>query len=226
MKAEHIRACEVPAFSNELARGGSTFLDRWALARIQQTVPSAPIRFVLWDGYERSPLVERAAATILIRNRRTLAAWVWDADLNFGEAYMSGAIEVRGDLISALDALYRASAPSAGRRWWLRATANDATRSQANVHDHYDLGNTFYRLWLDREMVYTCAYFPTREATLEAAQLAKMDLICRKLQLKAGEHVIEAGCGWGSLALFMARRYGVTVQAFNISSEQIAYART
>ena len=84
----------------------------------------------------------------------------------------------------------------------------------------------FYRLWLDREMVYTCAYFPTRDATLEAAQLAKMDLICRKLQLKAGEHVIEAGCGWGSLALFMARRYGVTVQAFNISAEQIAYART
>jgi cyclopropane-fatty-acyl-phospholipid synthase len=74
-------------------------------------------------------------------------------------------------------------------------------------------------------MLYTCAYFPTPEATLEEAQIAKMDLVCRKLHLKPGERVIEAGCGWGSLALFMARHYGVTVRAFNISSNQIAYAR-
>src|SRR6185436_5534552 len=82
-----------------------------------------------------------------------------------------------------------------------------------------------YRLWLDEEMVYTCAYFPTPEASLEEAQVAKLDLVCRKLQLKPGERVIEAGCGWGSLALYMARHYGVTVRAFNVSSEQIAYAR-
>jgi cyclopropane-fatty-acyl-phospholipid synthase len=74
-------------------------------------------------------------------------------------------------------------------------------------------------------MVYTCAYFPSPDATLESAQLAKMDLVCRKLRLQPGERVIEAGCGWGSLALFMARRYGVTVRAYNISAEQIAYAR-
>ena len=66
-------------------------------------------------------------------------------------------------------------------------------------------------------MVYTCAYFPTPDATLEEAQIAKMDLVCRKLRLKPGDRVIEAGCGWGSLALFMARHYGVTVRAFNIS---------
>src|SRR5262249_41376116 len=88
-----------------------------------------------------------------------------------------------------------------------------------------DLGNDFYRLWLDREMVYTCAYFPTPDATLEQAQIAKMDLVCRKLHLEAGDRVIEAGCGWGALALFMARHYGVSVRAFNISSDQIAYAR-
>ena len=74
-------------------------------------------------------------------------------------------------------------------------------------------------------MLYTCAYFPTPDATLEEAQAAKLDRICRKLRLAPGERVIEAGCGWGSLALFMARHYGVTVRAFNISSEQIAFAR-
>src|SRR4051812_28633451 len=100
MNAEHIRAADVPAFSSELARGGSTRLDRWALGRIQQTVPSAEIRFLLWDGYERAPTHGPAVATILIRNRPTLAAWVWNSDLNFGEAYMSGAIEVHGDLIT------------------------------------------------------------------------------------------------------------------------------
>src|SRR5262245_19839371 len=74
-------------------------------------------------------------------------------------------------------------------------------------------------------MVYTCAYFARQEMSLEDAQRAKLDLVCRKLRLRAGESVIEAGCGWGALALHMAREYGVRVKAFNISGEQIAYAR-
>jgi cyclopropane-fatty-acyl-phospholipid synthase len=74
-------------------------------------------------------------------------------------------------------------------------------------------------------MVYTCAYFPKPDVTLERAQIAKMELVCRKLGLRPGQRVVEAGCGWGSLALFMAREYGVSVRAFNVSAEQIAYAR-
>jgi cyclopropane-fatty-acyl-phospholipid synthase len=74
-------------------------------------------------------------------------------------------------------------------------------------------------------MLYTCAYFPTAETSLEEAQQAKMDLVCRKIWLRPGERVIEAGCGWGALALHMAKHYGVKVRAFNISQEQIAYAR-
>jgi cyclopropane-fatty-acyl-phospholipid synthase len=74
-------------------------------------------------------------------------------------------------------------------------------------------------------MAYTCAYFPTPDASLETAQIAKFEHVCRKLRLRPGERVVEAGCGWGSLALHMARRHGVTVTAFNISSEQIQWAR-
>ena len=83
----------------------------------------------------------------------------------------------------------------------------------------------FYQLWLDRELVYTCAYFEDPEMSLEDAQVAKLDLVCRKLRLRPGETVVEAGCGWGALAIHMARNYGVHVRAFNVSREQLAYAR-
>ena len=99
-----------------------------------------------------------------------------------------------------------------------------ARRATTSVH-HYDVGNEFYRLWLDRQMLYTCAYFPTPDTTLEDAQIAKMDHVCRKLNIRPGERVVEAGCGWGSLALHMATRYGARVRAFNISREQMDYAR-
>jgi cyclopropane-fatty-acyl-phospholipid synthase len=103
--------------------------------------------------------------------------------------------------------------------------ANTPRRSRDNVHHHYDLRTDFYQRWLDPELVYTCAYFPTPSATLEEAQFAKMDHVCRKLQLQPGETVAEAGCGWGALALHMARHYGVRVKAFNLSHEQIVFAR-
>lgn len=212
-------------FSSDLGSARSTTLDRWALERIQRTVPSAPLRFVLWDGFELQPDTGRPLATIVFKNRRALFGWVWDPDLNFGEAYMFGAVEIQGDLVGMLAATYRALSTKP-RPWWLWQHSNDVQAARENVHQHYDLGNEFYRLWLDREMVYTCAYFPTPECTLEAAQIAKMDLVCRKLGLKAGERVVEAGCGWGALALFMAKHYDVTVTAFNVSTEQVAYARS
>jgi len=212
------------ASAAEIAPHASTRLDRWVLARIQGLVRTAPVTFTLWDGYEIPPVAGPPVGSIVFRNRAALAGWLWDPEVNFGETYMSGAVELHGDLFVLLEAIYRAlEGPGPRRR--RRVAANDTNAARHNVHHHYDLGNGFYRLWLDREMLYTCAYFPAPEATLEDAQIAKMDLVCRKLHLRPGERVIEAGCGWGSLALFMARQYGVRVRAFNISTEQIAYAR-
>jgi cyclopropane-fatty-acyl-phospholipid synthase len=225
MKQGRAYAFPAPTFSGEIAPIASTRLDRWALARIQRTVQTAPLRFRLWDGFELSSTAGAPVATIIIKNRRALFSWVWDPDLNFGEAYMFGAVEIRGDLVAMFREVYRALGSSTARfRPW-RQRSNDVRAARRNVHVHYDLGNEFYRLWLDREMVYTCAYFPTPDCGLEEAQAAKMDLVCRKLELKPGERVIEAGCGWGSLALFMAKHYGVTVRAFSVSAEQIGYAR-
>jgi cyclopropane-fatty-acyl-phospholipid synthase len=215
----------IRTFSSDIAPLASNALDRWVLGRIQRSVASAPIRFVLWDGFELPPASPEPVATIVIKNRRALLAWIADPELNFAEAYMFGAVDVRGDLVAMLEAVYRAWPVTTHRPPWLRKRANTPRAARENVHRHYDLGNDFYRLWLDREMVYTCAYFPTPEAALEEAQIAKMDLVCRKLRLRPGDRVFEAGCGWGALALHMAKRYGVRVRAFNISSEQIAYAR-
>jgi cyclopropane-fatty-acyl-phospholipid synthase len=212
-------------FSDETMPHASTPLDRWVARRIRKVAASAPLTIRLWDGYELPPAGGSAVATIDVRNRAALLSWAWDPQLNFGEAYMFGAIEVHGDLVRMLEEAYRAMDGRQMRPWraWHRTNTRQASKS--NVHHHYDLGNDFYALWLDRELVYTCAYFPTPASTLEDAQIAKMDLVCRKLRLRPGERVAEAGCGWGALALHMARRYGVTVRAFNLSSEQIAYAR-
>ncbi len=99
-----------------------------------------------------------------------------------------------------------------------RQLAPDLSDAKRNIHHHYDIGNDFYKLWLDREALqYTCAYFADPAMTIEQAQQAKMHHVCRKLQLKPGERVVEAGGGWGGFALFMAKNYGARVRSFNIS---------
>jgi cyclopropane-fatty-acyl-phospholipid synthase len=170
----------------------------------------------------------------MIRDRLTLLRLLANPQLSFGDSYSAAQIEVDGDLLELLESVYRAMSRSSYRgsfpggkiRGWLnRGRRNTLRGSRDNIHQHYDIGNDFYKLWLDEELVYTCAYFPDRRMTLERAQQAKMDHVCRKLWLSPGESVVEAGCGWGALALFMARQYGVKVKAFNISHEQTEYAR-
>ena len=167
-----------------------------------------------------------ALATVRIRDRTTLLHLAWDPETAFATAYTSGRLEVEGELEPLLERISVASRDWP-ERWWQGWTLFDGSRDRVreSIHQHYDLGNEFYRLWLDRDLVYTCAYFEQPDMSLEAAQTAKLDLVCRKLNLQPGETVVEAGCGWGALALHMAKHYGVHVRAFNISHEQIKYAR-
>lgn len=202
--------------------------DRALGSLLAKALDDSPIGLVLWDGTELAG--DAARYRLHIHSRGALLGLIAHPQLYFGEYYSSGGIDVEGNLPDVLTALYEASGDARGLpvaidRAYARLHQIQPARSRGNVHHHYDIGNDFYRLWLDERMVYTCAYFPSPDATLEEAQVAKLDHVCRKLRLKPGEHVIEAGCGWGALALHMARHYGARVRAFNLSHEQIAYAR-
>jgi cyclopropane-fatty-acyl-phospholipid synthase len=200
-------------------------LDGLLLRRLAARVGSARLRYALGHSTATDPA---PVATLRFRDRRTLVGMLLDPEVHFGDAYADGRIEIEGDLVAAIEAAYRAlgkdgrASPLAWLGTWRR---HSPLRAQRNVHRHYDLGNDFYALWLDRQLVYTSAYFESEELSLEEAQVAKLDHVCRKLGLQPGETVVEAGCGWGALALHMARHYGVRVRAWNVSREQIAYAR-
>lgn len=217
--------------------GSPSFLatiERALMARLLQAIGRPALRIVLPGGQAVAPMDGRApVATVRIRDHRTLWKLVIDPSLEFGDAYTDGRLEVEeGSLLAAIRAvdaaLMRSAAPDPSYLGWrsrLPRRRNTLRRARRNIRHHYDLGNDFYKLWLDDQLVYTCAYFRDPQATLEQAQIDKMDHVCRKVLLQPGESVIEAGCGWGALALHMARCYGVRVRAYNISHEQIIYAR-
>lgn len=203
-------------------------LERRILQRVLNRVGSPLLSIKLWDG---QIVGDSAAATgqIEILAPSVLYRLLWNPNLAFGEAYSDGTLRIHGELLDVIleinRGLSRARQRAGPARFRFHRNSHSFARSRASVHHHYDLGNSFYQLWLDPKLVYTCAYYPHPEATLAEAQIAKLDLVCRKLRLKPGERVAEAGCGWGALALHMARHYGVQVRACNLSSEQIQYAR-
>jgi cyclopropane-fatty-acyl-phospholipid synthase len=214
------------------ARARRSFSAR-LLRALLRAIGDPPVEFVLWTG-ERvaargAPIVSR----VLIRSRATLFGLLRDPFVRFGDAYSTGQIEVQGDLVQTMSLISRSGQSREANptllhrlaRWQHKRRGNSLAGSRDNIHHHYDISNEFYALWLGETMAYTCAYYPTADATLEQAQIAKMDHVCRKLQLEIGDSVVEAGCGWGSLAIHMASRYGAKVRAFNISREQLAFAR-
>ena len=199
-------------------------LEKWCLSRLSRALRGSPVRFQLWDGATAADAGESPIATVVITDRRTLVRLLTQPAIEFGEAYTSGRLTVQGDLVACLEGVNRALSGrryQRGRRYGLPMSR---AASRRNVQ-HYDLGNDFFRLWLDPDLVYTCAYYQRPDATLEDAQRAKLEYVCRKLRLRPGERVVEAGCGWGALALYMARHYGVSVRAYNISGEQLEFAK-
>ena len=118
-----------------------------------------------------------------------------------------------------------------GGPWPLEATPDQRpsdgspAENQKNIAYHYDVSNAFYELWLDREMVYTCAYFTDWANDIDRAQLDKLEMVCRKLRLKPGETLLDIGCGWGALSCYAAQHYGVTAYAVTLSEQQVAYGQ-
>ena len=216
--------------SSQLSHHG---FDRRLLSKIMLHVGNPRVSLRLWNGEEFSVADGKPVACIEFRKRRVLFELIASPSVGFGECYSKGLIEIHGDFLALANEIARAYTRQRDRGYWrhkLRSLlasvrANTLTRSRHNVHHHYDLGNDFYKLWLDERMLYTCAYYERAGTTLAQAQVAKLDHVCRKLRLEAGQTVIEAGCGWGALAIHMAENYGVRVKAYNNSREQVVFAR-
>ena len=174
-------------------------------------------------------------ASLRLNDERAFSRVLFGGDIGFGEAYVDGAWST-DDLVALLRLAIRNLALfedrnrllSAISRWRdllsHRRKPNSRRGSRANIRAHYDLGNEFYRLFLDASMAYSCAIFRSADDPLEAAQQEKFDRICRKLRLVPTDQVLEIGTGWGGFAVWAATRYGCRVTTTTISAEQHAYA--
>lgn len=190
-------------------------------------------QFIFADGSVYRYGGDTPKFSLHFRTDRAIMETVRRVSLGFGESYMAEEIEVEGDLQDVAHFAFQLIRfgmnmtffEKVKTAFFMSRRKNTLEGSRKNISQHYDLGNDFYKLWLDAEMQYTCAYFNSLNDSLEDAQKNKLDLVCRKLRLQPGETVVEAGCGWGGLALHAARNYGVKIRSYNISKEQIQFAR-
>ena len=182
-----------------------------------------PITVVLPDG-ARVPLSATPAVEVVARTWRGLQALARPALGSLARAYVQGDIDFSGSARKVLGiAESMVGAVDHGReRVGLRVKAflHQRRRNLKNIAHHYDVSNAFYRMWLDRRMVYSCAYFQDDAQSLDDAQAAKLDHICRKLRLAPGENLLDIGCGWGGLVFHAAEKYGVHAHGITLSQNQ------
>jgi cyclopropane-fatty-acyl-phospholipid synthase len=217
---------------------------------LEAAVPDRPFRLTFWDGSELPPSNGGQAPTLHVRSPAALAhALRAPGQLGLGRAYVSGALEV-DDLDRVIELLdgYRPQPIDRSARLRLAVAAARAVgpmrpppvpetelrprgqrhspeRDKRSVRHHYDVSNDFFALFLDESMTYSCAFFSRDGSSLEAAQNAKLELTCAKLDLRAGERVLDVGCGWGSFAIHAAREHGVAVTGITLSEPQAQLAR-
>lgn len=186
------------------------------------------VQIDFWDGDSRTYGPDRPNIRIYIKDPRVVRKMMRSPSIGFGVSYAEGLIEVEGPLTevvritienpSQLKPLLRhLSAPKLHR--------NIRAKQKSYIAHHYDLGNDFYQLWLDKDMLYTCAYYRSPRDTLEQAQAQKIDYVLKKLRLKKGQSLADLGCGWGTLLITAAKKYGATGVGVTLSEEQVRYAR-
>jgi cyclopropane-fatty-acyl-phospholipid synthase len=215
---------------------------------IERALPDRPFAIEFWDG-SRVPST-RHGPTLLVKSPRAIGHLIRaPGELGLGRAYVCGQLDV-DDLDGIVALLGRWHPPNLGpgRRLRLSASALRAAgphrlpqppaaelrparrkhtkrRDAAAVRHHYDVSNDFFALFLDETMTYSCALFAEEAQTLEEAQRAKLELICRKLELEPGMRMLDIGCGWGSLAIHAAREHGASVWGITLSEPQAELAR-
>ena len=203
----------------------------------------------LWDGTLWPDNTSREAVIVLNHPGALRTMFVSGGELGLAEAYLHDDFDINGDIevvFSLTDMLYH---KMLSRRWkveaardLLRLPAVEKRQAQGRgraklsgkrhsierdsraIAFHYDVSNDFYALWLDPRLIYSCAYFEDAAESLETAQKRKLDYICRKLRLQQGQRLLDIGCGWGGLAIFAAKHYGVDVTGITLSQSQVEFA--
>lgn len=171
--------------------------------------------------------------TIKINKKEVYSQAFLKGTLGIAEQYMLENLEIEGDLVLALTTLLTSNIDVSPKNSILaffeifkkKIFLNNRHRALRNIKNHYDLGNEFFKSWLGPTMQYSSAYFFTGDEELDVAETNKLELICKKLNLKKGEALLDIGCGWGGLIIYAAKKYGVKGTGISISKEQIKYAR-
>jgi len=184
-----------------------------------------PIAVTWWDG--RTALADgHTRIGLRVRDPRVLYSLVRPTLGRLARHYVEEQIDLEGDtreLTRVGEAL--SGTPGTQRHTAMKWLGHSRLFDRKAIRYHYDVGDDFFGLWLDRRRVYSCAYFKTPEDTLEAAQEQKLDHICRKLMLREGERFLDIGCGWGALIQWAAEHYGVRATGITLSQNQYDYAR-
>jgi len=203
------------------------------LKELSGNLPYIPFEVRFWDG-EAETYGNGVPVFILTFNTKAAAKHIFSkGTLGFGEEYVAGNIDVDGNFQQLIRLGIDPSFQDIKLSLRTKAAVflqhikflNTINKSPRNIAHHYDLGNDFYKHYLDESMTYSCAYFRGDEDTLERAQQQKYEHICRKLQLKEGETLVDIGCGWGGMLLYAARHYGVKGMGCTLSRHQAEYAR-
>lgn len=185
------------------------------------------VKVKYWDGDVQTYGPADPYVTLHIKDPRVVRKMLRSPSLGIGESYAEGLLDVEGPLT---DVVRLGIENPSQLRPIVRALTNPKlhrnirARQKGYIAHHYDLGNDFYERWLDKQMLYTCAYFRSPKDSLEKAQEQKIDYVLKKLRLQKGQSVADLGCGWGTLLITAAKKYGATGIGVTLSEEQVKYA--
>lgn len=219
-------------------------------AEVERALPQRPFTVDLWDGTTIAPTEGGDGPTFTVRSRRALAHMLRaPGQLGLGRAYVAGDLDV-DDFMAVMRVIDSWDPPPLSGRTRARLTLaalramgiprwpavpkaelrqrgrlHSLARDRRAIEHHYDVGNEFFELFLDDSMTYSCAIFSRGATTLEQAQEAKLELVCAKLELSAGDSVLDVGCGWGAFAIHAAGRHGARVVGITLSPSQAQLAR-
>ncbi|WP_125708326.1 SAM-dependent methyltransferase [Companilactobacillus zhongbaensis] len=202
-------------------------LDKTIYDQIFKRSFTIPVTIIFWDGKEKKYGPEgKSDITIKFNKEVPISEVVKHATLTLGEAYMNKDIEIEGSIQKLITSAYTQSdsfMSSVKLKKIIPQFSHSEENNKKEIQEHYDIGNDFYKLWLDKTMTYSCAYFRTPEDDLETAQMNKVHHILNKLNTKPGESIIDIGCGWGTMMFTAAKEYGLKAKGVTLSQEQYDY---